>query len=269
MLTLQSDFDEWESYLEVQSWGYPHGRAVEHYYETMPDLPVHVYHGEDRYEAPWADLPGTPAYYYRRLFWSNLLSGGSGTYGSKYKALIPYDETGSTPYYYTDGNHEDTTQLTGLDETIHIREFFEQYSVDLADYEPDDALAELKDDVSPEGDAGPSKVQAAHNGGDAFLFYHPNAADGEMSSDTIIDNGEQVQERVESRWLASLHQSRTPGLRADLRAGAGRTYDVIWFHPTTGESHRDGTIEGGSWVTLVAPSAFSGDDAVLLLQATP
>lgn len=266
-LTEPSDFDDWQSFLEVQSWGYPHGRAVDYYYENISYLPVHVYHGEDKYEQTWQGVPAHPAYYYRRLFWSNLLSGGSGTYGSKYKDLIPYDQTGSTDYYYEDSDQTDSTQLTGLDETIHIVEFVEQYDIDFADFTPDDSLARLQHAVSPEGDSGPSHVQCTHHGAARYLLYHPNAEDGETSSADITDNGEIVSQHVNSRLNASLRTDRTPGVEVDLTGAAGATFTVTWFHPTTGQSYDEGTVSGGSWQTITAPAAFEGSDAVLLLRS--
>ncbi len=140
-LTSPSDFDTWMSYLEVQHWGYPHATAVDWYYDNLAYLPVHVFHGEDAYESPWIARPQNPSYYYRRLFWSALLSGSSGTYGSQYKTIIPYDETGATDYWYTNNlSVPSRAQLSGLDETIHIKEFFEQHNIDLADFSPNDQL---------------------------------------------------------------------------------------------------------------------------------
>lgn len=266
-LTEPSDFDDWQSYLEVQSWGYPHGRAVDYYYQNIGYLPVHVYHGEDKYEETWNGVPAHPAYYYRRLCWSDLLSGGSGTYGSKYKSLIPYSESGSTDYYYDNSGNIDSTQLTGLDETIHIVEFFTQYDIDMADFEPDDSLARLVDSVAPEGDSGPSRVQCAHEGTDRFLLYHPNADDGETSSADITETGEIIPEHVESRLNASLRAGRIPAIELDLSGAAGGSYTVTWVHPTTGQSHDGGTTSGGGWVELTAPAEFEGSDAVLYLQA--
>ena len=265
-LTLPSDFDGWELYLEVQHWGYPHATAVDYYYENYPGIPVHVFHGEDKYEKPWANVPANPSYYYRRLFWSALLSGGSGTYGSKYKTLIPYDETGSTPYNPCNGADVESNQLTGLDETEHIKQFFEHYNIDLADFDPDDSLAELKDEVPPDGDAGPSRVQCAHNGIQAYICYHPNAANGEEESIDITET-EETSNRPLTRYAASLNTDRIPGIVMDLLAGSGVAYEVIWFHPTTGQIYEDGTIPGGSVLTLTAPSAFHGFDAVLYLKA--
>jgi hypothetical protein len=266
-LTEPGDFDDWQSFLEVQSWGYPHGRAVDYYYQNIAYLPVHVYHGEDKYEQSWQGVPANPEYYYRRLFWSDLLSGGSGTYGSKYKTLLPYTESGTTDYVYDNNGNTDSTQLRGLDETIHIVEFFSQYAIDLADFEPDDALARLQDPPSPEGDSGPSRVQCSHDGAEQYLLYHPNAEDGETSSADITDNGENVSQHVDSRLGASLRADRIPGMEVDLSAAAGSTLSVTWFHPTTGQSHDSGSVTGGDWVTLTAPADFQGFDAVLYLRA--
>lgn len=263
-LTLPSDFDTWASWLEVQHWGYPHATAVDWYYDNVAYLPVHVFHGEDTYEKPWIGIPQDPSYYYRRLFWSALLSGGSGAYGSRFKTISPYDETGTTDYWSEEGPAApDQTQLTGLDEVIHIKEFFEQNNIDLADFIPDDLLGGLKDSVLPEGDDGPGKIQAAYDGNTRYLFYHPNAADGEEESpDITLETGT----LVETRYNASVRAGRTPGIITDLSAGFGRTYEVTWFHPVTGQSFSGGMVNGGGTVTLTAPSAFSGPDAVLFLR---
>lgn len=264
-LTTPTDFETWASYLEVQHLGYPHASAVDWYYENPDHLPVHVFHGEDTYEKPWAGRPRDPAYYYRRMFWSTLLSGGSAAYGSQYKTTIPYDETGSTDYWSTDGLASPyRTQLTGLDEVIHIRTFFEQHNIDLADFTPDDQVGRLEHSVAPEGNAGPGKIQAARDGTSRYLFYHPNAADGELESpDITLETGE----RVETRYNASLQAGRTPGIIVDLGAATGRVYDAAWFHPVTGQSYAGGMVSGGASVTMTAPAAFSGSDAVLFLRA--
>jgi len=266
-LTLPSDFDTWASYLEVQHWGYPHATAVDWYYDNVAYLPAHVFLGEDVYEYPWSGTPLNPAYYYRRLLWSALLSGGSGTYGALYKSLIPYDESGTTDYWAQGGLADPyRLQLTGLDEAIHVREFFEQRDIDLAAFRPDDGLARLQDSVAPGGNDGPGRVQAAHDGNSRYIFYHPNAADGEQESpDITLETGD----LVESRYNGSLRFGRTPGIIADLRAGVGRSYEVEWFHPVTGQSFPAGSVSGGSPVSLTAPAAFSGSDAVLYLRALP
>ncbi len=103
----------------------------------------------------------------------------------------------------------------------------------------------------------------AHDGNTRYLFYHPNAADGEEESpDITLETGA----LFETRYNASLRSGNIPGIIANLGAGSGRTYEVAWFHPTTGQSFSGGTISGGGEVTLTAPAAFSGSDAVLFLR---
>lgn len=284
LLTTPSDFSIWSTFLEVQSLGGIDGSAVDEYYGPANGLaqypPVHVVHGEDIYENPHFSPDNDryikdPGYYYRRIFWSVLLSGGTPTYGSKYKSLIPYNETGSTPYFYEESAATNSGQLVGLDTVKPIRDFFTSKNLDLADFSADDNCARLTNPASygPQADNGPSRVQCIHNDIQAFILYHPNAlspnesGDGEKSSSSIHDIASvKGKEQFDSRRFASLNKQSTPGLQVDLRLATGITYNVKWFHPIEGIEYDGGQIIGGKWTRFIPPAAFLGTDAVLYLE---
>ncbi|VAW59967.1 hypothetical protein MNBD_GAMMA11-878, partial [hydrothermal vent metagenome] len=284
LLATPSDFSIWSTFLEVQSLGGIDGSAVDEYYGPANGLaqypPVHVVHGEDIYENPHFSPDNDryikdPEYYYRRIFWSVLLSGGTPTYGSKYKSLIPYDETGSTPYFYENSTATNSDQLVGLDTVKPIRDFFTSKNIDLADYSADDSCAKLTNpaNYAPQGDSGPSRVQCIHNDIQAFILYHPNALSpnesgtGEKTSSSIHDIASVTgKEQFDSRRFATLNKQSTPGIQVDLRLAAGITYNVKWFHPIEGVEYDGGQIIGGKWTRFIPPAAFLGTDAVLYLE---
>ncbi len=134
--------------------------------------PQHVFNGEDQYEYPAStrrreanDGEEPPSrrlesdharYFYRWLFWSWLLSGGSANYGTAdWNHLKPYE----------------TTAYTGLDSVRHILPYFTDRKIDPAHWTPDDARA-----WDAEGATDDRKVQAMRHGTRELLVYHPHAA---------------------------------------------------------------------------------------------
>ena len=250
-----SDFATWHTYLHIEKYSEIDADVVDQYAQ----YPVHLYYGEDWYEQTTlaSTSPVNPDYYYRRTFWSVLLSGGSPNYGGRYPVIHPYNQTASIPFPWEDIVF--TGQLSGLDSIRFIAPFFESRGIDLADFQPDDAAARDPNPPGPEGNSGPSRPQAARNGNSEFIVYLPNAIEGERSG------GGEFSEQATSRLIAALDRERIPQVEVDLRGAAGEVFDVYWYQVSNG-SWTDGlTIAGGDWTRLTSP--WKGEDAVLHLKA--
>ncbi|MCK5471316.1 MAG: DUF5060 domain-containing protein, partial [Cyclobacteriaceae bacterium] len=139
------------------------GYHVESYFNKDKIRNVPIFHGEDTYEVVdiWynrnAATPnaGDPEYYYRRIFWADLLSGGYSCYGGGYGAIIPYDKAFDEVAYNT-GVEIVTTKLKGLNDIQFIEDFFVDNEIDIADYKH----ADYKAINSP---SAPSQIQIAYD----------------------------------------------------------------------------------------------------------
>jgi hypothetical protein len=108
--------------------------------------------GEDRYETYIP--PIHKSYFFRRLMWAWLLSGGSACYGGDWDATIPYERTG----------------FSGLDSVQFIKGYFESRHIDLGKFIYQDRLA--ADPLA----TGKDRPQSCNNGTSEYIIYHPNAA---------------------------------------------------------------------------------------------
>src|SRR5690606_13843792 len=106
----------------------------------------HIFLGEDRYEHDRKTRdPLHPDYFFRWLFWSWLLSGGSTSYGGRWRTLTPYSQTGEVPYSTNWGGQDEITysqRLSGLDSIPHIKSFFTSHGIELWQFTSDDPLVE-------------------------------------------------------------------------------------------------------------------------------
>ena len=250
---LQSDWDNWHTYLHIEKYAEIDASVCEYYYdESGYNVPVHLFYGEDWYESDRTRLKDV-RYYYRRMFWSVLLSGGSPNYGGRYPVIQPYHKTGEIPFPTSRGVC--TNQLVGLNDNLHIKDFFEERGIDLALFAPDDGAIEAIPAPSPEPN-GPSRAQCAHRDYEEYLIYLPCASDGEMTG------GDEDSEEQQSRCQATLDTNRTPGVRVDLRNASGE-FRIEWYRPTDGVSQSGSSIPGGDYRTLTSP--WQGVDVVLWL----
>ena len=108
--------------------------------------------GEDRYET--YKPPVYPRYFFRRLMWAWLLSGGSACYGGDWDAAIPYD----------------STSFVGLDSVQYIKGYFESRNIDLGLFAYNDSLA--TDALA----TGKDRPQVCNKGTAEYIVYHPNGA---------------------------------------------------------------------------------------------
>ena len=93
------------TYIHDEAIGDICGKTADKYY-GIKNTPI--FHGEDTYEVDDGWGAGTspsdnnPEYYYRRIFWSDLLSGAYPCYGGGYKAIIPYSAAFDRINYYSE-----------------------------------------------------------------------------------------------------------------------------------------------------------------------
>lgn len=216
---------EWSDIVTLQDRDQIDGRLLLEY-RTKSDGPVVL--DEDRYGIYLS--PVNDRYFFRRLMWASLLSGGHATYGGL-ETYLPFDgpeKTRGVQGYATavaDGRLDD-----GAHDFPHIRRFFEESGVTLVAMTPNDALAG--------GDGRRVKVIADAQ---TLIAYLANPDNESPEQANAADSPAHATIHVpEGRWT-------------------GR-----WFHPATGAWIPEGmTADGGKAADFVAP--FEGD-AVLLLQ---
>ncbi len=203
------------------------GGALVLQYRALGHDPVVL--DEDRYEHYLS--PKHDRYFFRRLMWASLLSGGHATYGGlkTYEAFVGTNELKGVQGYVTavrDGRLED-----GAADFRHIRSFFTEASLTLVGLQPNDPMA---------GSDGISVKVIA--GDKAIIAYLQNPA---------------------VRAPEDANVAETPAVcRLHLPLGGWR---IRWFDPRTGQWHANPErqeINGG--LTRDFKSPFQGD-AVLLL----
>ena len=229
--------DSWASYIHLEG-EYELGADLIRKYDG---LPLHVFLAEDRFEHDRRTRdPKNPDYFYRWLFWSWLVSGGSANYGGRWREIQPYSQTGGWVYHTAwAGDDGYTTQapLRGLDSIPHIKEYFEGRGIDLSGYTP--AQAEVADANGKPFSLGP---RLCRRGGEDYLVYHPNA----------LCNGKDAAPDPDSR----------AALTIDLRRTSGKL-EVEWYRPSDGAVQRQEPVEGGALRHLEAP--WLGCDVVVRL----
>jgi hypothetical protein len=205
----------------------------------LDQVPLHVWMGEDYYEQDHGHYED-PRFFFRWLFWSWLLSGGSANYCGRWGPIDPYSLTGQRdrPWQGIDGKTIYTgEQLVGLDSVPYIAPYFKDRNIDLGLLQPNDGR--VSDLDGRKGRLRPKLMERGHN---EFLVYHPNAAADDKAS--------------------HVDEARTVRMRIDLKNAPG-TFQVEWFRPYDGFAQNAGTTEGGVEREFVAP--WKGRDVVLRL----
>jgi hypothetical protein len=228
---------DWVSYIHIEHFLALDAQPA----RTYDAYPLHVFHGEDWYEQTKIQRPEhpiiNPRFFYRWLFWSWLLAGGSTCYGGRWARLHPYYQTDTLIYTEPFGLLIYKQQLQGLDSIRYIKTFFYKYRIMLDEFMPDEWLVILdqKHVFSP--------VKAARRQDDELIIYHPNAKyDGHNAS---------VDELSTATVLLNLHANHN-------------LYSVLWYRPADGVEYQDGNIYGGGIISLQAP--WQGIDIVLYLK---
>jgi hypothetical protein len=195
-------------------------------YRPQAERPVVL--DEDRYEC--YRPPAHPRYFFRRLMWASLLSGGHATYGGL-RTYEPYDGKQQGVQGYQDARRAGVLK-GGADDFVHIHRFFADAGLALVGMEPNDAMG---------GNDGLAvKVIAGEK---AIIAYLQNA---------------------DSRTPETANVAETQATcRLSLPPDGWR---IRWYDPRTGRWHEnpgEGQIGGGGARSFQSP--FPGD-AVLLLS---
>ena len=181
---------------------------------------VHVFDGEDRYER--YKQPDHPKIYFRRLIWAWTLSGGSACYAGYHDKIIPYSQT----------------PFEGLNNIIHVKNFFEDNKIDLSGYISDDYCVSS----GATGTKRPKVMRTQSKS--AYVIYHPNAGMDSQGANISFDT-------------ASLTIN-------DLSAGA---YTVLWMRANNGLTQEMYFNHNGGDKFLISP--WPGIDVVIYLRADP
>jgi Protein of unknown function (DUF4038) len=216
--------DDWVSFIHLETLNALAADQLADY----AHVPMPVFNGEDRYEEYRG--PAHPQYYYRRLMWAWLLSGGSATYGQRWhdqdgatlnQPLTPYSQTG----------------YRGLHSVKLIRPFFEDRNIDTALFRDADGMARDANHRSPA-----NRPQTAAQRDEALIVYHPNSSDAKHGA------------RADAGVSA--------GVILDLSDATG-IYRAQWFNALDGRVFPGGRIRAGGTILLRSP--WRGVDAILHL----
>jgi hypothetical protein len=197
-------------------------------YREKSDDPV--INDEDRYEL--YRPPAHPRYFFRRLMWASLLSGGAATYGGA-KTYEPYDgQTRGVRGYYD--LKKEGLLSGGADDFVHIHTFFDKTGLTLVGMEPADALVG--------GDPLRAKAIASEA---AIIVYLPNPSAPEPGLATAA--------RTPATCSLQLPES---------------DWALTWFNPRTGKGLEEAAtpVSGGA-ASCPVQAPFTGD-AVLLARRT-
>lgn len=227
--------DDWVTYIAIEgAWSLSADQA-----RLYKNRPLHVFLEEDYYEDARPHFaPAHPRYFYRRLFWAWLLSGGSANYGGRWATLDPYSQTGKLTYREPRSGHIYRNGLVGLNSIPVLKQFFADREIELWRFEPDDGIA-----ASPDGRSGCRRIKATHRGSIEYLLYAPDAASCGAA--------------------AALGATRAPRLLINLTESHGR-YHVEWFRTVDGQTKEGRDVKGGRILQLTSP--WRGQDVVLRLK---
>ncbi len=180
---------------------------------------------EDRYEL--YRYPGNNRYYFRRLMWGSLLSGGHVTYGGL-KTYEPYDEYVSGVGGYYDANREGKL-FQGAHDFQFIHQFFNETGLTLGGMTPNDRLA----------GNNPQKWKCIHDD-DNYIVYLANPSGTEIGTDNPSPD--------------------EPTVTLQFPEG---NYTVKWFDPTTGKWKEDNDTKGGTQTLTTSPTKRTFADSYI------
>jgi hypothetical protein len=219
----------WSDVITLEDLDQVHGEIIAEYRKLGSDP---IVNDEDRYEL--YRNAANRRYFFRRLMWSSLLSGGHATYGGL-KTYEAYDGGPSRGVQgYFDANR-DGTLFQGAHDFQHIHRFFDESNLTMVGLTPDDGLVG--------GD--PLRLKCARDG-DTILVYLANPTG---------DNPETDNPGI-----------RKPSVSVDLPNG---NWNARWFNPRSGEWLEGKPFDGGASHKLTVPykeRSSAGDWVLLLLK---
>jgi hypothetical protein len=199
---------------------------------------------EDRYEL--YRYPMHRRYYFRRLLWASLLSGGHATYGGL-KTYLPYEgqnyagpessvAVGYEPFGgldqgvsgYFDANRKGMLHQ-GAHDFRQIHAFFKTSGITLVNMLPNDAL--VGNDSY--------RWKCVHNE-NIYIIYLSNPSGTEPGTD--------------------YPKTEVPEVKLQMPKG---NFSVKWFDPDTGAWYYDNNMEGGEELIIKAPGI---EDWILVLE---
>lgn len=228
--------EPWTDIVTLEDLGQVGGDLILDYRERST---VPVVLDEDRYEY-WRP-PQHDRYFFRRLMWASLLSGGHATYGGL-KTFEPFDGGVAGVQGYFDACRAGKLEQ-GADDFIHIHRFFRDTRITLVDMLPDDDAA----------GGNPLLVKVIRSSRkDLYVLY---AANPDLWEGHAPDGfaGVYTDEAADAAGEPASVSLVTSALR----------YSVRWFDPRTGAWHESDSFAGPN-ISLTTPS---GGDWVCVLQA--
>ena len=211
---------EWSDIITLEDLDQVEGKIFKEYYD-ISQVPMVL--DEDRYEH-WRN-PKHDRYYFRRLMWASLLSGGHATYGGL-KTYEPYDGNTAGVQGYFDAIAKGKLEH-GADDFVHIHKFFKDADLTLVNFKPNDAIV----------GNDPARFKCIHDD-KTYIVYLANP-----------DNSKPGQANVSQEIANVLIQ-----LPED-------SFTIKWFNPRNGRWTNEKSVSGGKQ-RLTAPA---GGDWILLL----
>lgn len=217
----------WSDIITLEDLDQVHGKVILDYRVRGTDP---IVNDEDRYEL-YRDA-GNHRFFFRRLMWGSLLSGGHASYGGlrTYEVYDGGPTRGVQGYY--DANRRGVLSQ-GAHDFNHIHSFFREAGLTLVGLRPDDALVG--------GD--PLRAKCARNEETAIVYLANPTGD----TPEIDNPGTQI-----------------PSVTMTLPEG---NFAVDWFNPRTGAWTQGKPVQGGQAQKLTAPDpqrARAGDWVLLM-----
>lgn len=227
--------EPWTDIVTLEDLGQVGGELITSY-RARSSVPVVL--DEDRYEY-WR-APEHDRYFFRRLMWASLLSGGHATYGGL-KTFEPYDGGSAGVHGYFDACRDGILE-DGAHDFVHIHRFFHESELTLVGLIPDDDAA----------GGNPLLAKAIRSEGrEVYLVYvaNPDVWEGHAPGGFAGTYTDETADAADDPAAVAL-------------AVADRDYSIRWFDPRTGQ-WRDGGFAAGPKVHLTTPA---GGDWVCLLR---
>jgi hypothetical protein len=217
--------EPWSDIITIEDLDQVSGAVLLHY-RRLGDDPV--INDEDRYER--YRPPVHPRYFFRRLMWASLFSGGAATYGGL-KTYEPYDGDLRGVQGYADAVKAGKL-VGGARDFRHIHTFFKDTGLALVGMEPADEMAGYQ----------PQRFKCIRSENHILVYLqNPDRLDPEKAN-----------------------MAATPAAVKILPPLSG--YSVRWYQPTSGQWAEDAGLEQSDGETARQFKAPFKGDAVLYLQ---